>query len=140
MRLDGFDPNSWDVDPTTTITLTNDGELFAIIDACDLAHVMTFNAWCAVRKPHTIYARCYINEDGWRYPVFLHRVIMLRTKIKQPSKRHTIVDHRNGKGLDCRRLNLRWCTPKMNRANVAGSNERQRQIERTGRVSCLEGD
>ncbi len=50
--------------------------------------------------------------------VWLHRAIVIeRMKIEPPSPQHTMIDHDDGDELNCRRSNLRWATPKENRAN-----------------------
>lgn len=59
---------------------------------------------------NTTYIRLTMNHDGWRKDVFLHRAIM------KPNK-WQLVDHKNGNGLDCRRVNLRLCTRAENNRN-----------------------
>lgn len=58
--------------------------------------------------------------NGVRRSIFLHVAIMERKNPNRPSPEHTIADHRNGNSLDCRRGNLRWATPSMNRQNING--------------------
>ena len=62
-------------------------------------------------------------ENGKRRDVclFLHVEIMKRTGILPPSPAHKITDHKNGDEFNCRRHNLRWATPSMNRRNIKGS-------------------
>jgi hypothetical protein len=85
--------------------------LVAIIDAADVDQVAEFN-WYANPSKATHYAK----TDVWhpklrrRERVYLHRLIAC------PPSDH-FVDHINGKGLDCRRSNLRVCLPAQNAAN-----------------------
>lgn len=125
--MDPFDPTTWAIEPRT-ITLDWTGDHYAIVDACDYDTVMRFNTWCLKPSKHTAYARTYKWEGGHRYPIFLHRVVMLLTGKEPPTPAHTIVDHINGNGLDCRRINLRWATSSMNNKNMKGSMHREELI------------
>lgn len=49
-------------------------------------------------------------RDGKPSTVYLHRRIL-------NAEKGQIVDHINGDGIDCRRSNLRLCTPSQNQAN-----------------------
>jgi len=52
--------------------------------------------------------------------IFLHVAIQERAvPIRPPG--HTIVDHKDGDSLHCRKLNLRYVTPSMNNLNRFGS-------------------
>lgn len=56
-----------------------------------------------------------IQGNAW-----LHIEIMKRTGVPPPDLFHTMVDHRDSDGLNCRRGNLRWATPSMNAKNLNG--------------------
>lgn len=81
--------------------------LFAIIDAADEPLVSQFK-WHAVRpgKNRDCYAMARINGRG----VLMHRLIL-----GTPKGFHT--DHRNGRGLDNRRCNIRVATVSQNQCN-----------------------
>lgn len=86
-------------DGTFAVPLSNDGELFAIIDATDAEWVSKWNWSLIGHSPG--YARRYC-PDG-KFSIFMH-VEMLK-----PGRRLT-VDHINHDTLDNRRCNLRVAT------------------------------
>jgi len=61
--------------------------------------------------------------NGRRVGLYMHRLIMFATGIEPPTTAHTIVDHRDGDGLNNTRENLRWSTPRDNRLNVGSYRE-----------------
>jgi hypothetical protein len=72
----------------------------------------------------------YLDEQGKRkqcrrsYDLFLHEAVMERKGDQKPrTNKRLIIDHANGKGLDCRRSNLRWTTISFNNKNRFGSHE-----------------
>lgn len=67
-----------------------------------------------------LFRPAYAGGVNLRISLYLHVEILKRTGLIPPSEKHTIADHRNGNGLNCRRDNLRWATPSMNRRNVGG--------------------
>lgn len=79
----------------------------ALIDAVDEGAVSR-HRWYAVRHEERWYAKTRI--DGRE--TYLHRLIL-----GFPPER---IDHKNGDGLDCRRLNLRACTNAENMRNRRG--------------------
>jgi hypothetical protein len=98
---------------------------WAVVDDHDYSWAVTWR-WC-INKPHPrrngkkLYL--YRNQsNGRRYAptLYLHVEIMKRTGVEPPSPLHRLVDHRDGNSLNCRRSNLRWATPVMNRANING--------------------
>jgi hypothetical protein len=92
----------------STIQLTQ-GKV-AVVDDQD-AHLAAFR-WCAYRHPRAWYAQRAIRRpDGTWSTVLLHRVVLGVTDPK------IMVDHRNGDGLDCRRVNLRIATTAENAHN-----------------------
>lgn len=80
--------------------------LFAVVDDEDHERVSRF-LWHPKRGGHggTVYAAAVVH----RKKIPLHRLI-------EPDA--PMVDHINGDGLDCRRCNLRPCTPAQNSRNA----------------------
>lgn len=93
----------------------------AIIDAADYERVSRYR-WWPLNTPSGVYARGYV--DGRR--ILLHRFIL-------DAPATTLVDHRNGDRLDCRRSNLRPATSAQNRANSGprGGASRYKGVIRT---------
>ena len=96
---------------------------YAIVDEEDWHY---FSQWLWVPKISRggwkMYARRAkaIWEDGVKLKttsLYLHVEIMKRME-PPPTVFHTMVDHKNGDSLNCRRKNLRWATPRMNRMNI----------------------
>lgn len=110
------DPNNWDLDAPKTITLDYHGDIFALVDAADYDEVLKKGPWFIYtdhRRSNLHYARRSVRGQT----VYMHRWLMRKTK--PPTKRHVVVDHKNGNGLDNRRVkNLRWYTKRDNRINV----------------------
>lgn len=81
----------------------------ATIDAGDVSFVAGWN-WTAMPVGRT----CYARRSDWATGsnVLLHRVIMNASQDQH-------VDHINGDGLDCRRVNLRFVTHMQNCWNAA---------------------
>lgn len=60
------------------------------------------------------------DERGVRTSLWLHKEVCKKANGKATRVR-TIADHKNGDSLNCRRDNLRWASPKENRANIHGA-------------------
>jgi hypothetical protein len=104
---------------TREIPIDENG-LYAVVDECDYELVMRFNSWCRVKAPtirENYHVRCHHRINGRRWPIWLHRVVLLGTGLRPPSKWHTMCDHIDGDGLNCRRGNLRWNTRSGNAKN-----------------------
>lgn len=96
------------------------------VDYIDYTYAIQFQ-WIAShykKQPKLLYFRRTEN----RATVYLHRVIMQRTGISQPSRKHILVDHIDGNTLNCQRENLRWATPQMNRHNYFGYYHKQLKL------------
>ena len=67
--------------------------------------------WWAAEKSHTSYAISRVQVDCKQYELRLHRLVLC-------ARKGDVVDHVNGNGLDCRRLNLRFVSTHGNAHNT----------------------
>lgn len=82
--------------------------LFALVDDCDMPIVDQWYWTSLLRPGRSHYA--FRRQNG--VTIYLHRFIM-----NAPTGME--VDHRDGNGWDCRRLNLRLCTHGQNQHNYS---------------------
>lgn len=95
----------------TAIVPISNGALHAVIDIADIP-LVEGRRWGRTRANGKCYAICRENTpDGRRVNIFMHRLIL------QP-QRGSLVDHRDGDGLNNRRSNLRQCTHAENMRNT----------------------
>lgn len=123
-----FDPNDvFAIEHEYRVYGDDTGLISALVDQIDYQWVMNWRwspKWS--RGGGKVYLRRNVQigvgkANRTQKTLFLHTAIMERMGLDKPSPDHTLVDHRNGDGLDCRRVNLRWATPSMNRINIRGS-------------------
>ena len=91
--------------PVRIIKLSNSSRV-ALIDDSDLLRISKYQ-WSIDQRKHTAYAKAHPRDSS---PIYLHRTVMSAKPGQQ-------IDHANGDGLDCRRINLRLCTSTQNRQN-----------------------
>lgn len=108
------------------IPLTNGGH--ALVDDEDYERVVAAGNWHNVKLGLTHYAYRSFRKGEETYPFrgkgehrtgFLHRFILR-------APRWRLVDHKNGDGLDCRRLNMRLCGYSQNHRNRGGPQRNNR--------------
>lgn len=122
---DPFDPNFLDfgLDHEHRIYGDDYGHTFARVDADDYQF---FSQWRWNVKYDKHGRKIYLCRSSWNaeagsasISLYLHVEIHKRRGIVQPPH-HSMVDHENGNTLECRKFNLRWATPSMNRRNING--------------------
>lgn len=118
--------DDWDPTPEPRewrIYLDDCAQLYAVVDEEDY---YIFSRWLWLPKVSRggwkMYARrakAIWGESGYERTITMYLHVEIMKLIEPPPTIfHTIADHRNGDSLMCRRKNLRWATPKMNRANI----------------------
>lgn len=109
--------------PWRRIMLSSRDNVWTLVDAEDFAWLsqniwnVSFGGGSGKRK---LYAKRNVDWD--RKTIRMHREIMIRADPRSErfmADHH--VDHGNGQGLDNRRANLSWATPKQNAANRLAS-------------------
>lgn len=107
-------PHHWD-ESRNCYVLTMPNGMECLVDRQDISIALGYR-WDAKRDRGTHYAKtsAYLNGDGSRRSVSMHRLIMSPPDNMQ-------VDHINGNGLDNRRSNLRLLTHDENQWNQRGA-------------------
>lgn len=126
---DWADPNTWDLSLLERRIYGDDNaQVYAIVDEEDYWHFTKYK-WTTKRSRGGPEGKFYLrravgeNANGMRlktFTLYLHVEIMKRKDPVRPCVAHTLVDHRDGQSLNCRRSNLRWATPTMNNRNRFG--------------------
>jgi hypothetical protein len=135
MLTDPFDPNNWDLsEPVYRIYGDTQATIFAEVDEVDYHWAINW-LWDVTtsrgKKGIKYIVRSVTQRNGAgrkgraeegriNTKMFLHVEIMKRTGILPPSPLHSMVDHIDRISLNCRRSNLQWATPSMNRNNISG--------------------
>jgi hypothetical protein len=108
-------------------------DMFALVDEIDYQSLVQWKwspKWS--RGGKKVYLRRVLHEGNRivrvQRTLFLHQAVMKRKGDKPPSPDHTIIDHRDGDGLNCQRENLVWATHKENRHNIHGVALKQRAV------------
>lgn len=127
---DPFDPRTWGCDvPYKPIWLDPQNNLACIVDSIDYDHLSEWT-WTATPDKHR--RKWYATRTTWalgrRIKIYLHKVVCHLAHGEPPTPRHHIGDHDDGNSLDCRRHNLHWATPGMNRRNIHGLYARQLRL------------
>jgi hypothetical protein len=100
--------------------------MVAIVDDCDFERLSRFKWYAARGRTGSWYARRH-------RPGVLGRKIWMHHEVLGGT-RDALVDHKNGDGLDNRRDNLRWATPRQNHQN-----QQSRRFSRAKNTSRFKG-
>ena len=120
-----WNPNTWSQEHEHRIYLDDRAALYVVVDAEDYSY---FSQWkwhvneLHPRRNGTKRYACRSQSNGRRSgpKLYLHVEIMRRTGVLPPTPAHRLVDHRDGDEFNCRRVNLRWATVRMNNLNKFG--------------------
>ena len=120
--VDPWDPTGWpDPVPFEGLGLSNTQDIFTVVDSEDIAEIRAQGLWSIYEYRTKSYARKSITRaDGSRTSMYLHRFIAENFMDPPMDPGQYLVDHKNGDGLDNRKVNLRWVTPKENSDNING--------------------
>lgn len=130
--MDIWDPNNWQPNNHEFRIYGDDNaQLWSVVDEEDYQWCLQW-LWLPKksRGGRKVYLKRNYQSGVGRFgrtlhSRYLHTEIMLRMGVAPPSPLHTIIDHRDGDGMNCRRNNLRWATPSMNRVNRFGSHSHE---------------
>lgn len=126
-----WDPNTWALDTPERFVYGDDlAQIAASVDDIDYQWAIRHRWTVKHSRGNKMYLRRAVGESsgGVRlrtFTLYLHVEIMKRTGVFPASERHTIVDHKDGNSLNCKRDNLRWATPRENCLNLFGAYVRQ---------------
>lgn len=91
----------------------------ALVDDEDFERINQ-HKWYVLKAPRVLYAvRCSATEGGKRRTIFMHREILGLVPFDGIS-----TDHRDHKGLNNRRYNIRKCTTQQNQRNCRKNRDR----------------
>lgn len=121
---DPLDPNLLDfgLDYEHRIYGDDHGHTFARVDGDDYQFFSRWRWKVHTNKSGKLYLTRNTNDRGPSFTVYLHVAIWERQGIERPPF-HSMVDHRDGDSLHCRKINLRPATPSMNRRNLYGQGD-----------------
>lgn len=137
-RRDEWNPDTFFIEHECRIYGDDRASIYSVIDDIDYQWALQWR-WSPKfsKRGKKFYLRRCTNEGSGAFyecpetgrirrnrtqrTLFLHTAIMLRSGVIPPTKKHVLVDHRDGDAMNCRRSNLRWATHTMNSRNVFGS-------------------
>lgn len=129
--VDPFDPTKWEKRPPCRVYAA-DGDRFALVDEMFYPEIVTTRDTHPHRYGKLIARRWnikpthkkrngkklyFVSNSGWRQgrAIFLHVLVMQLSGILPPSKKHKLVNHKDGDEWNCQLDNLEWSTHVKNR-------------------------